>query len=629
MKVPLNWLKDYVDIDISQEELVAHLTAIGHMQDKRPESVSGDTVLDLEVRQNRSDCLSILGIAKEVAAVTGKKVKKPVIKEIQKNQDEKELKILNESPDNCFRFSAYKIAGLKADAQTPEWMKKKLEAYGMKTISPVVDITNFVMIETGEPMHAFDCNSVPNGIIKIRQAKKGEQLIVLGDKKITLTEDDLIVVDKNDTPISFSGLIGGATSGIKENSTEIIIEAATYNQAVIRRSSIRHSIRTEASTRHEKFLHTELVGPALDRAANLILEICGGKVVAYHENYAKKSDTLTITLPLTEIKRLGGVEINGATAKKYLSDLDFAIKSEGSDALEVAVPFERTDILESADLVEEVLRIYGYENIESNLPEFAPPKNITSKYFLLEEDVRDHMLSLGFTEIITEPLTSERQVNKDVAIPLQNALNAGKSYLRTSLLGGLSYAYKHAVKHQKEKVNLFELGKIYKKNNNKYEEIRTLGILIHKNDKSVDKLSRKIAGIVKDILENVLHKKITDDCKISVVDEDTVFCEIEINSLPNKKNESNDFFETIPHFTSIDISLSVHEKVNPVEIAKSIISLRNDLYDISYEENTKLAPQGQKYLLLKLVLEDIKETKDEVLKNISAHLTEKFAATIR
>ena len=179
MKVPLNWLKDYVDIDISQEELVAHLTAIGHMQDKRPESVSGDTVLDLEVRQNRSDCLSILGIAKEVAAVTGKKVKKPVIKEIQKNQDEKELKILNESPDNCFRFSAYKIVGLKADAQTPEWMKKKLEAYGMKTISPVVDITNFVTIETGEPMHAFDCNSVPSGIIKIRQAKKGEQLIWL------------------------------------------------------------------------------------------------------------------------------------------------------------------------------------------------------------------------------------------------------------------------------------------------------------------------------------------------------------------------------------------------------------------------------------------------------------------
>ncbi len=632
MKIPLNWLKDYVDIEISQDELVKRLTAIGHMQDKKPEHVAGDTVIDLEVRQNRSDCLSILGVAQEVAAVTGKRIKACRQVGLKAKTNSSLLNIINESPENCFRFSAYKIAGIDPEANTPDWMKARLEAYGMKTISPIVDITNFVMIETGEPMHAFDSRSIPNGVIKLRQAKKGEKLTVLGDKSIELDADDLIVTDKDDSPISFSGLIGGTTSGIKSDSTEIVLEAATYNQAVVRRSSIRHSIRTEASTRHEKFMHTDLVIPALDRAASLIMEICGGEVVAFHENIAKRSDILTLELRFSEVARLGGVEIDAKEVIEIFQNLNFEILEKNNLSLKLRVPYVRTDILEEADLVEEVLRIYGYENIPGSLPNFAPPKRITSKYFLTEEKIRDAAVSIGLSEIITEPLVAPLDVDEKIAIHLQNALNADKSVLRTSLKSGLVGSYKYQRKFDKSAINVFEIGLVYHKANTKknpYLEIKTLGVLSHDSTSVFQQVASKLLGFVKKIESMTGCIEVSEELIIGKIDEHTAFTELAIRVPTTASNAEGYFYESIPHFSEIDISVSLKNDIDLVKVSYDLQLPETTLEDVSWTENADLAPSGYKYALFKLKFRDLKYSKSEIISQLTDMLKKKYSAEIR
>jgi phenylalanyl-tRNA synthetase beta subunit len=630
MKVPLNWLRDYVDIDISAEELVKKLTAIGHMQDKKPEQIAGDTVLDLEVRQNRSDCLSIMGIAQEVAAVTNKTTKKLANKLIDKETRSDTLTIINEAPMNCLRFSAYKIAGINPGATTPDWMKVRLEAYGMKTISPVVDITNFVMIETGEPMHAFDSCSVPNGILKIRQAKKGESLTVLGDKKVSLTDDDLVIVDKNDMPISFSGLIGGATSGIKDESSEIIVEAATYNQAVIRRSSIRHSIRTEASTRHEKFLNPELVTPSLDRAIDLILQICGGQVTAYCDSYPTRSEQHSIVFEMSEVERIGGVKIEKEAVRAILRRLDFVINIHDNKTDNVVVPHHRTDIRENADIVEEVLRIYGYDNINGSLPDMAVPRDITPKHIYIYDKLRQLLLALGFSETITEPLTSEKYIDVRTAIALQNALNSEKSYLRTSLIPHLCHAYKHIKKHGKRKIMIFEIGKTYYKVNDKYEEVDCLALLIYDYQMDTAHIQEQLAGSLNQLRQGVFDTELPDGVKITHVDENTVVCELRIPDI-KKTAISNTklFFDHIPHYTKIDISFAMDDDADTSIIAKIIADNIHNLSNIDWHYETDHITQGKQHLLMSLTVEDDDTGKTPLRQKVENILKDQFGATIR
>jgi phenylalanyl-tRNA synthetase beta chain len=298
-----------------------------------------------------------------------------------------------------------------------------------------------VTIELGEPLHAFDIRHVEDGTIVIRRAKGGEKLTILGGKVLTLTTDDLVIASKSKA-LSLAGMIGGAESGVQPDTTEIVLEAATYNQASIRRSSIRHSVRTEASTRHEKFLHPHLAEIALQRAASLIVEICGGEIVALADSYPDPVKESTLDLRLSEVERLGGVKISPKDAENYLSSLGFIIvrvsdfppKADQplAEEFRVSVPYWRTDIEQEADLVEEILRLYGYEHIPASLPPSPSPKNITSYWFKLEERIRDVMLQLGFDEQITEPLTKSNSKfkilnsNNGKQIRLQNALNAKK-----------------------------------------------------------------------------------------------------------------------------------------------------------------------------------------------------------
>jgi phenylalanyl-tRNA synthetase beta chain len=481
MKISLNWLKQYVDIELSVEELADKLTAIGHMLDKRPAVVQDDTVLDLEVRQNRSDCLSVVGIAREIAAVSNKKVRLPDIPlEIQnaiykKDQEKVSIKILDDT--KCHRFMAFRITNINPRAKTPDYVIKHLQSYGMKLIHPVVDITNYVMIELGEPLHAFDMREIPEGRVFVRPAKPQEQFTILGGKEVKLTTDDLVIANSKEV-ISLAGVIGGEKSGVSSDTTEILLEAATYNQASIRRTSMRHTTRTEASTRHEKFLHPHLAQLALMRCADLIIRHCGGMIAACDDAYPHPPHPTHVGVSLQEIERLGGIQISLQQAKHYLELLDFEICNADHSHIVVSVPFWRTDIQQEADLVEEVVRLYGYQNIPSLLPGTPPPRKIQSKYFDAADRVRDVLVALGATEQITEPLMTEHEAGAN-AIRLENSLNADKTHLRTSLHVGLMKALANHQKHGRSNPLLFEIGKIYLLNNGQPCERDVVAVLYH------------------------------------------------------------------------------------------------------------------------------------------------------
>ncbi len=630
MKIPLNWLKEYVKIDISQEELVTRLTAIGHMQDKKPENIAGDIVLDLEVRQNRSDCLSILGIAQEVGAITRTQITKPTTKIFDIPKDSAKLKIVNHSPKNCIRFKAFKISNVNPLVQTPKWMSDRLMAYGMKSLGAIIDITNYVMIETGEPMHAFDSKSIPNGLLNIRQAKNDEKMTILGDKTISLVEDDLVISDESDSIVSFSGLIGGEGSGIKSDSIEVILEAATYNQSVIRRSSIRHSIRTEASTRHEKFLHPQIVDYALNRALTLILDICGGEIVVTDDNYNIPEKERVLKLTLSEVSRLGGIKISIDEVSKFLTDLNFEIKSQSEPEIEVVVPVERTDIIEEVDLVEEVLRLYGYENIPSVYPALPPSKNITSQFFELEENIRDHLLSLGFSEEITVPLVSESDTDTRTAVKLQNALNSEKSSLRTDMKIGLQNAYVNKKKYGLDNIKIFEIGKVYSKSKNpKFLETRKVALLIHDKNLDQGKILLNLKATISSLFDNALFQKVPANSEIMALDDHTVYVEYEIKIPSSLEKKSDIFYKSIPHYSEIDISIAIVDSADLSEIANSLSSNDNHIENITWETNSELAPKGEIFVLFKIRYMNLEITKDDLITKINDLLVHKYEARIR
>lgn len=654
MKIPLNWLKEYVDVPSDVDELTHKLTAIGHMQDKKPEKVGDDVVIDLEVRQNRPDCLSVVGVAREVAAVTNKVLQVPrgtttVIPAkagmtvnktwIPDQVGDDVLKIQNTAPELCKRFKAMqiKLGTRNAEHGTPQWMTERLTAYGIKSISPIVDITNYVTIELGESMHAFDVRHIEDGEIIIRKALDGEKLTILGGKVLTLTTDDLVIASKSKA-LSLAGMIGGSESGVQSDTTKIVLEAATYNQASIRRSSIRHSVRTEASTRHEKFLHPQLAEVALERAANLIVDICGGEIVAHADSYPNPVKELTIDLRLSEIKRLGGVTVSLKEAEKYLTSLGFEILSTQHLALSTRVPYWRTDIEQEADLVEEVLRLYGYENIPASLPPLPSPKNITSYWFKLEEQIRDVLLQLGFDEQITEPLAKASteykvQSTKGNQVILQNALNADKNALRMDLLEGLRHALSHQLKFGRVEIKLFELGKVYGETGDKknpYFESRELGFIMHDASAQKEAIYLNSKGVVETLCKRLGFSFSDEIYSIQLLDETTTFCTIDIEKYwgPDAKKQTPNklLYSGIPNFQKFDISVYLDDSVKVGEVISSLSQNYPSIENIDYVISAS-NKEGKKNVLLKFLTS--KGDKDSLISKVTQQLQDNFGAEIR
>ena len=374
----------------------------------------GEWVLDLEITPNRPDCLSVVGVAREVAAVTGATLREPIVALAPSLPPAGELASVRiDAPDLCTRYVAQIITGVRV-GPSPAWLAERLQAAGMRAINNVVDVTNYVMLELGQPLHPFDLDLVSGRGIVVRRAHEGELLTTLDGIQRTLTGEMLIIADASPAgsqPVGVAGVMGGGNSEVSEATTSILLEAATFQGRSVRRTARGLGLRTEASSRLEKGLPRQLASLAAARAAALIAELAGGTVAAEPIEVGEPDpQPRRIPFLLGEVERLLGVDWPAARIIGNLEALGFGCEQHGGGALEVTVPWWRGDVVESADLVEEVARVTGFDAIPETLLRGSVPPRPASSGLRWREPARQVLLAAGLSEGCSPGLAGERSL---------------------------------------------------------------------------------------------------------------------------------------------------------------------------------------------------------------------------
>ena len=405
----------------------------------------GDTVLDLELTPNRLDCLSILGVAHEVAALTGKKVREPEVSYREAGAPiAEQINISVASPELCRRYTASLLQGVKI-GPSPQWLQDRLTRAGLRPINNVVDATNFVMLEYNQPLHAFDYDLIKDATVIVRRARPGETLTTLDGVERKLNAENLVIADAND-PIGLGGVIGGANSEISAGTVNVLLESATFSGTNNRETAQSMGLRTEATLRFEKGLRPELAPIALRRATGLIQEVAGGTVAPGIIDVISEEGTAAPVVPLTtkKIKRLLGMDVDLKQAQEILDSLGFTWESAGEGELKVTVPYWRNDVNIEEDLVEELVRTIGYDSVPTTMLSSPIPSQQQAPVIGLRDEVKDLMAAAGFQEVINYPLVTLRQLEQVEALeragqPLRvaNPMSSDREYLRTTLRASL------------------------------------------------------------------------------------------------------------------------------------------------------------------------------------------------
>ncbi len=427
----------------------------------------GDVIFDVNVTANRPDCQSVLGMAREVAAVLGKPLKMP---DLSYNTDAgvstlKTVKITDDAFDLCPRYKGRLIKDVKI-GPSPEWMRRRLFSMGLKSINNVVDITNFVLLEIGQPMHAFDLRDLEGNEINVRRAKKGEKIITLDEKEFKLDENNLVICDA-EKPVALAGVMGGLNSGIKDDTKDVLFESARFARDNIRKTSRTLGQRSDSSARFEKgvdYLSQEI---GLKRALNLVDKLGCGKIAC--DEYDLKGEQFkekTIETTVDKINGVLGLDIAADTVKNILERLDFKVTLDGRN-ITVIVPLYREDVEGYPDLAEEVIREYGYDNITPTLLKTsaitAGGRNAEQKS---AEDLKDLLIGYGYNETITYSFVSEKEfdlfgLDKSRLIRILNPISEDMAIMRTTLIPSLVRAAVYNINRQNYDGKLFELAKTY------------------------------------------------------------------------------------------------------------------------------------------------------------------------
>ncbi|MBI5144541.1 MAG: phenylalanine--tRNA ligase subunit beta, partial [Candidatus Omnitrophica bacterium] len=638
---------------------------------------------EIEVTSNRPDCLSYIGIAREVAALTGRKLKIPSVKILQTPNRKARIPITIRVEDKklCPRYTGRVINDVKV-GESPAWLKTRIEAMGLRPVNNIVDITNFCLFETGEPMHAFDVDKI-HGEVIIRKARKAEKIVTIDGIERVLNESDLVIADK-ERPIAIAGVMGGLNTEVTGKTKNILLEAAYFDPVSVRRTSRRLGVSTESSYRFERRVDLENIAYSSNRTVELITKMAGGEIGKFINIGRKTGEAKTVSLRYSRLNKILGLDIEPVEIKRISNSLGLNTKKAAKERIELKIPSYRYDLQDEIDIIEEVSRIYGYDKIPQTIPNIVEGASREDQNRIIEKRVREGLTGLGLDEIITYGLLSNKLLNMSGVsdtnvVEIRNPLSSEQALMRPSLITGMLNTMIWNINRKTEDLKLFELGKVYfKKPDQGFIEIRHLCIGItgqiysgwdgHVRTAWFADLMGMLETLLSEFgigpfsysMKEVQDGRYSSGTCASIgikgdvigiageiapeilnnfdIKDDVYTLEIDIDAL-RKHISSEKHFKTLPKYPSVlrDISVIISKEVLNAQVLSLIMETGGPvLSDVKLIDRYvgKQVPDGKVSLTYRLEYQDLQKTLEE--KNISqVHfkilqaLESKFGARLR
>lgn len=482
--------------------------------------IENDSVLEIGLTPNRSDAASHLGVARDLAAIINSanpdsnlNISLSGLQQLPDASGINKVEIVVENTEGCPRYSGLVISGITVK-ESPDWLKNRLKAIGVRPINNIVDVTNYVLHELGQPLHAFDLEKIKGNKVVVRAAKEGEKFVTLDDVERTLKAGDLMICDE-EKPMCIAGVFGGANSGVTEKTTAVFLESAYFNPAHVRKTAKNHGLKTDASFRFERGTDPNMTVTALIKAVNLIFELAGGVLsMEITDIYPEKLEPYKVAFSYTNCNDLIGKEIDRKTIKNILINLGIEIETEGTDGLLLKVPRYKTDVTREADVIEEVMRIYGYNNVEVSKAITYTAFNENKNFDLLLENKTGALLEgFGFHEIMSLSLTKESYYSEaDNIVKVVNPLSNDLNVLRGDMIYSGLEAIAYNINRKNADLKFFEIGRVYSMNNEaefKYAEQKQLALYVTGNlfNENPYQLNHKASfSFLKSALANLFEK---------------------------------------------------------------------------------------------------------------------------
>lgn len=490
--------------------------------------LENDSVFEIGLTPNRADAMGHIGTARDLKAVLGHDLVWPQVGNYKPDNNELTINVSVENFDACPRYSGVTLTNISVQ-ESPDWLKNRLKAIGLAPINNVVDITNYVLHETGQPMHAFDAAKITGNNVIVKTANEGDKFVTLDEKERTLKSKDLMICDGNGKGMCIAGVFGGIDSGVTESTKSIFLESAYFSAAYVRKTAQVHQLKTDASFRFERGTDPEITIYALKRAALLLKELAGATISSeIIDVYPTAVEPITVAITYHNIKRLIGIEIEKDRIHSILESLDISVTNKTDLGFDAEVPAYRVDVQREVDVIEEILRIYGFNNIKI-------PATIGANYLAdfpkvdrdkLQGKVTDSLVAQGFYEVMTNSLTkplysqSDDSINEKEDVVILNKLSEDLGVLRQTLLYSLAEVANHNINRKQSDLKIFEFGKTYKKAGDKYVESNRLAIALtgnlnseHWSGSTNPVQFHDVYGVVSALISQFTSKRFTSEVK--------------------------------------------------------------------------------------------------------------------
>ncbi len=466
MKISYEWIKEYVDISASPDELASGLTMsgseVGSIHD-----AGTDKIMELEITSNRPDCLNMLGMAREAAVIFDTDLKAPAVShQLSAVSTGPKIKCVIKDKKLCPKYTARVITGVNIKPVN-ERIAKRLKALGLRTVNSVVDVTNFCLMELGQPLHAFDLDKLAGGKITIRKAQKGEKLVTI-DGICRCLEPDMLVIADSEKPVAIAGVMGGIDTEVTSSTKNILLESAYFDPLSIRRTARKLGISTDSSYRFERGVDKGMIRDASERAASLIIGEAGGEPGVFYEEGTLKVCEPVLEFDCRKAGKVLGAELEKEWIKRIFTRLGMTITAEEGMKISVKVPTFREDLRREEDLLEEAARIYGYDKIPGTMPAISPAIQRKDTARLAAEKLSETLAASGFFEIMTYSLISDSAAGRFTGligdpVTLSNPLSEEQKVLVPQLIDGMLKSISWNINRRNKDLMLFEMGKVYSK----------------------------------------------------------------------------------------------------------------------------------------------------------------------